>query len=183
MATNRGNDVTLFRNAIIFTTLQFVLLLTCSDAGFTQGNALDPEQLKKSLAGMTKEQIKQKYMSMAFPNRHVSDKWPTNFPLPKYANNVLSTQFSNSTKGRPSAQATLTTKDSPQVVFSFYKDACERGGWAVRTPSAKAMANSKHVGQFFMLEGKKDNQEIELTCLPSSKNSATILSIMWYKLR
>ncbi|CAN5180006.1 hypothetical protein BH10CYA1_BH10CYA1_61030 [soil metagenome] len=170
-----------FRTAVIFTSLQGVLLLTSSGAVVAQTQPLTPQQLKASLAGMTKEQVKEKFMASAAKGLHFSDTWPTNFPMPKYTSNVTQTRFVNSTKGRVSASAYLTTKDPAQTVFQFYLDACRRDGWKVRTPTVKALENTRAATNFYMLEGNKEKKMIRLFCTQDPKTHATNLSIMWFK--
>lgn len=173
--------MTSFRTAMIFTSLQGVLLLTCSADGLAQTQTPTPKQLKESFAGMTKEQIKEKFLSSATKGLHFSNTWPTNFPLPKYTSNVTQTRFINSTTGHATASATLTTKDPAQTVFQFYLDACRRDGWKIRTPTAKALENTRAATGFYMLEGNKENKMIRLYCVQDPKTHATNLGISWFK--
>ncbi len=152
----------------------------CAESGLAQSQGPTPQQIKASLAGMSKEQIKAKYMAAAAPNLNFSDKWPVNFPLPKYTKNLVSTRWINSTKGAPTAIATLSTKDSPDVVYKFYLDACNQNGWKTKAPNPKAMAGS--TSNCFMLEGTKENQMIRLLSAPNSKIHGTALSITWFKI-
>ncbi|HEY9731737.1 MAG TPA: hypothetical protein V6C89_07485 [Drouetiella sp.] len=157
------------------------LIFECNSSAFAQSQKPTPEEIKASLAGMSKEQIKAKYMAIAAPNLHFSDKWPVNFPLPKYMNNVVSTRWINTTKGAPSAVASLNTKDSPEMVYKFYLDSCNQNGWKTKAPTAKTMQGSG--GNFFMLEGTKENQMIRLISAPNAKIHGTTLSISWFKIR
>ncbi len=172
-----------FRTAMVLTSLQGVLLLTGPAVSLaqTQTQAPSPEQVKAEFAGMTPAQALDKIMKRSVKAIHLSDKWPTNFPLPQYASNVTETKFVNTTKGRPSASASLITKDPAETVFKFYLDACRRDGWSIRTPSAKTLENTRAATNFYMLEGNKDKRMIRLICLQNPKTHATSLNITWFK--
>jgi hypothetical protein len=111
----------------------------------------------------------------------VSQTWPTNFPVPVYTSNVIQTNFSNSTKGQPTAAATLLTKDPPERVFEFYQSALTRNKWAVRVPSPKARAEMNIGNDYYFLSAELGKQSIELTCSGNSKANTTFLSITWHK--
>ncbi len=170
-----------FRTAAVLIPLQGALLLTCSVSTYAQTPTLTPEQLKASFAGMSNEQIKDKFLSNATKGLHFSDTWPKNFPLPKYTSNVTQTRFINSTQGHASASATLTTKDPAQTVFQFYLDACRQDGWKIKTPTAKTLENTRAATGFYTLEGSKENMMIRLYCSQNPKTHATNLGITWFK--
>ena len=113
----------------------------------------------------------------------LSGKWPTNFPLPVYNSNVIQTSFCNSTKGQPTAGATLITKDQPQQVFDFYLSACRQGNWQVKLPSAKARADLHMPDDLFFLTADRDNQTMSLTFTRDRKSNGTVVSITWQKKR
>lgn len=111
----------------------------------------------------------------------LSENWPTNFPLPVYTSNLVTKSFSHSTKGRPSAAATLITNDQPKTVFDFYNAACKRANWNVRVPSAKALAELSKTGEMYMLNAAQGKQTIYLTCRKNRENNGTFVSISWTK--
>jgi len=111
----------------------------------------------------------------------ISETWPTNFPVPAYTSNVVSKSFSHSTKGKPSAGATLVTSDQPRTVFDFYNAACKRANWKVRVPSAKALAEFAKSGEMYMLTAEQGKQSIYLTCRKHRESNGTLVSISWTK--
>lgn len=163
--------------------LESASLYALTGPAFSQSQGPTPQELKASLEGLTKEQIREKYMAIAAKNLNFSDKWPVNFPLPKYTGNVVQTSWLNSTKGSPTASASLSSKDSPEMVYKFYLDACNQRGWKTKAPTAKAREALASPDKFFMLQGTKDNQIIQLFCSPNPKLHGTNLSIMWLKVR
>ncbi|MBS2001137.1 MAG: hypothetical protein JST44_06485 [Cyanobacteria bacterium SZAS LIN-5] len=176
-----GGSVKIFENTISLISAEAVLVLLGASVVLAQ--APTPQQVKDSMQGLSKEQIRDKYMKLAAKNLHFADSWPINFPLPKYSSNVVDAKWLNTTKGRPTAVATLHTKDSPQTVFKFYQDACIQSGWKTKSPTAKALEGTKSAGNFFMLEGSKDKQMIRLFCSPNAKLHGTTVSITWFKVR
>ncbi len=168
---------------MVISLMQIASEWALAGAAFGQSEAPTPQQIKASLEGLTKEQIREKYMAIAAKNLNISDKWPVNFPLPKYTGSVVQTKWLNSTKGSPTASASLSSKDSPEIVYKFYLDACNQRGWKTKAPTAKAREGMASPGKFFMLQGTKDNQMIELFCSPNPKLHGTNLSIMWVKMR
>lgn len=170
-----------FRTAMALTSLQTILLLTGSSNVLAQEVAPSPEQVKAEFAGMTPAQALDKIMARSVKGVRFADSWPTNFPLPKYPNNVTETKFLNTTQGPPSASASLMTKDPAETVFQFYLDACRRDGWKVKMPSAKALEKTRGATNFYMLEGRKDKRMVRIFCLQNPKTHATSLGITWFK--
>lgn len=111
----------------------------------------------------------------------ISESWPTNFPLPAYTSNLVTKSFSHSTKGKPSAGATLITKDQPKQVFDFYNSACRRANWKVKTPSAKALTELSTTGEMYILNADNGKQSIYLTCRKHKESGGTLVSISWSK--
>jgi hypothetical protein len=171
-----GNEVRNFSVVITLVSAQSIAFLCCASAALAQYPT--PQQQKDAFEGMSKEQIRDKIMALGFPTTHFSDKWPVNFPLPKYTN-AVDTKWMNSTKGSPTAFASLNTKDSPATVYKFYLDACNQSGWKTRAPSAKALAGTP--ATFLMFEGYKDKEMIRVHCLPNKKLHGTTASISWFK--
>lgn len=131
------------------------------------------------------EQFKTKGALQAFLSEkyHValSESWPKNFPLPVYNSNVVRKGFSHSTKGKPSAGATLVTTDQPRQVFDFYEAACRRANWKVKVPSAKALAELGKTGEMYVLSAEQNKQSIYLTCRKHRESNGTFVSINWTK--
>jgi hypothetical protein len=115
------------------------------------------------------------------PGMHFAKGIPTNFPVPTYPNNVTRTGFINSTKGPPSAGATIITKDSPQTVFNWYQNACKQGNWLVKIPSPQAMNAISKKQRVYMVNAEKDNQQVQIFCIENKKDSGTKISISWRK--
>jgi len=138
-----------------------------------------PEQLKVIESVNTKEKLL-KVINKNY-NVGISETWPKNFPLPVYTSNLVSQSFSHSTKGRPNAGATLVTSDQPRQVFDFYKAACQRGGWKLKVPSAKALTELGKTGEMYLLAADQPKQSIYLTCRKNKENNGTTVSISWSK--
>lgn len=111
---------------------------------------------------------------------HFAPAAPTNFPIEVYSSNVTSTSFLNSTKGAASAGLSISTKDSPAVVFQFYQAALRRGGWVAQIPTAEAMAKLGKPGQIYMIRGQKDKQMVNITMLANASAPGTNITINWY---
>ncbi|MGH9552978.1 MAG: hypothetical protein ACRD3W_26605, partial [Terriglobales bacterium] len=111
----------------------------------------------------------------------VSQTWPTNFPVPVYNSNVLRTSFTYSTKGPPTAGATLATRDQPSQVLSFYQSACISANWKVKVPSQKALAELSPNGDILFLSAEQGKQVMNITCTRNPKTDTTNLSISWQK--
>jgi hypothetical protein len=114
-------------------------------------------------------------------NMVVSQQWPTNFPVPVYASNVVQTTFSHSTKGQPTAAASLITRDAPLRAFEFYQSALSRAKWTVRVPSAKARADLNLGSDYYFLSAEQGKQSIYLTCAASPGSGTTLVNISWQK--
>lgn len=139
-----------------------------------------PEVMKSVEAYKSKENLT-KLLSEKY-HLAMSDSWPSNFPLPVYTSNLVSKNFSHSTKGRPTAGAMLITKDQPKTVFDFYNSACKRANWKVRVPSDKALALLNKTGEMYILTAEQGKQSIYLTCRKDRASNGTSVSISWTKL-
>jgi hypothetical protein len=111
----------------------------------------------------------------------MSQQWPINFPLPVYTSNVIQTTFSNSTKGQPTAAASLLTRDPPGQVFDFYQSALSRAKWTVRVPSGKARSEMNIGSDLYFLSADQGKQSINLTCESNPKSNVTSVTISWKK--
>jgi hypothetical protein len=143
-------------------------------------------QSKQRPQPMTPEQKQQELHDMLsrIPNVHLATQIPVNFPIPMYSSNVMTTNFSNSTKGRPTAAAMIITRDQPKDVFQWYVDNCTKSYWSVKIPTPQAMsAITQKQPQFYMFNAKKDNQQIALFCSANKKTTGTLVSISWAKIR
>lgn len=138
-----------------------------------------PETLKALESVNTKEKL-EKLLKDTY-HVSLSEKWPANFPLPVYTSNLVSQSFSNSTQGRPTAGATLTTNDQPRQVFDFYKSACSRANWKLRVPSAKALAELSKNRETYVLTADQGKQSIYLTCTKNRSTNGTLVTISWQK--
>ncbi|HEY9717201.1 MAG TPA: hypothetical protein V6C69_07025 [Trichormus sp.] len=163
---------------IIITSLSLVTLFQCASC-----SEVVWAQSKQRPQPLTVEQKQQELHDILsrIPNVHMATQIPVNFPIPAYPNNVVRTNFSNSTKGTPTAAAMIVTRDHPKDVFQWYVDACTRSAWSVKIPTPQAMSLMTKKQQFMMLNAKKDNQEIALFCMPDSKTSGTLVNISWCK--
>jgi hypothetical protein len=112
-----------------------------------------------------------------------SEQFPNNFAVPPYTSNVVKKHFMASTKGQPSATASLVTKDQINVVFDWYKNACKDGGWTFKTPNSEGAAKLSKSGQLYMIDGKKEKQQIYIFCNPDKKSGGTAVTISWMKLK
>jgi hypothetical protein len=160
--------------------LSLIIILTAPSQAVAQVQNATPEVLKNIEAYKSSPEKLKKLLS---DNYHlsISQDWPKNFPLPAYTSNVTSKSFTHSTKGRPSAGATLLTSDQPQTVFDFYKSACNRAGWKVKVPSAKALAELSTTGETYLLNAEQGKQVIFLTCRKNRDPAGTFVSITWTK--
>lgn len=116
-----------------------------------------------------------KVPDLKIPGLKMSSKIPSNFPVPSYPSNVTETAFMHSTAGAPSASATIKTKDSPTVVFDWYKTACKSKGWQVGVPSSEA---KQAAGQLRSMSCIKDRHQVYIHCtgLPEG---GTMVNISW----
>jgi len=141
--------------------------------------ASDPQTRAKN------EQIaKDKFMSI-LSNDHIniSDRIPSNFPVPTYTSNVVSSSFINSTKGSPNATAGLYTKDDPEVVFKWYQDKLRNAGWSMKVAADKMLQKAGKKGKLFMLDADKEKQGLKLMCFLDTVTHGTKVSITWVKNR
>jgi hypothetical protein len=115
------------------------------------------------------------------PGLHYADDIPTNFPIPTYPSNVTSKHFLNTTTGSPSASANITTKDQVAVVYDWYKDACKREGWTYKTPSPNASTKLSKTGPLYMIDAKKERNQVYISCHPNKKAGGTTVTISWCK--
>lgn len=112
---------------------------------------------------------------------HISLKAPTNFPLPVYSSNIISTNFTNTTKGLPMADLTLITKDDGKSVFEWYKTQSANMGWQVRSPKQSAMTTQEKAGRLFILNAIKGQQQGTITVSSSVKHPETVINVVWTK--
>ena len=174
------------------TKLIFSFFIACSasiGAVLAQEGQEQPDE--SSLPKITPEQIRAvesintpEKMAAWLRSKHnlsLSSQWPSNFPVPVYPSGVINKTFTSSTKGQPTAGASLTTKDQPRQVFEYYQAAFERAGWKLQVPSAKARTELKLDGDTYFLNGTQGRQAISLRCLKDRPSGGTMLSISWRK--
>ncbi|MCA9803636.1 MAG: hypothetical protein KC777_16805 [Cyanobacteria bacterium HKST-UBA02] len=116
-----------------------------------------------------------KINNIRMPGVKMSDKIPTNFPIPTYPRNVTSTAFMHSTQGSSSATATICTTDPPAGVFDWYQAACKSRGWNVMVPSSKAKAEQS----VYILNATKAKHQVYLTCQKNPSGNGAMVSITW----
>jgi len=149
------------------------------------GSVLYPQnsQAQSSASGAdnkTKKAAKQ--FSLAdIPGMRFTPDIPINFPLPSYNSNVVHKSFINSTKGPPSASLTLITRDQPEVVYEWYKATCRNGGWTFSTPKPQATSKLSKIGTLYMIDAKKDRNQVRIFCFPDKKTQGTSVGIAWCK--
>jgi hypothetical protein len=163
---------------IIITSLSSATLFQCTT--FWDVALAQTKQHPQPLTTEQKQQQLHDILSR-IPNVHMASQIPVNFPIPTYPNNVVRTNFSNSTKGTPTAAAMIVTRDQPKDVFQWYVDACTKSSWAVKIPTAQGMSLMTKKQQFMMLNAQKDNQQISLFCIPDTKTPGTMVNISWCK--
>lgn len=118
----------------------------------------------------------------SIPGVRFAKELPLNFPIPPYKSNVEKTSFSHSTKGSPTAAATIITKDSAKTVFEWYQDRCKEAGWRVKIPTSQAMSKIGKEGQMYMIDARKENQQLYVFCISNSGKAGTTISISWSKI-
>lgn len=157
-----------------------LLSALASPAVAQEGANSTPEVLRTVQQYKTKEQV----MQLLNDRYHfaASETWPNNFPVPVYTSNLVSKSFTHSTKGKPSAGATLITKDQPRTVFDFYNSACRRANWKVKAPSAKALTELSTTGEMYMLAAENGKQSMYITCRKHKESGGTFVSISWSKI-
>jgi len=153
-------------------TLCFLFLLSSNSACFSQTAKIEKSPYKTTEEMRTKNKI---------DGLQVSVKAPSNFPLPVYASNIISTNFSNTTKGAPMADLTLLTKDDTKTVFEWYKTQCSNTGWQVRTAKQSAMSAKDKAGRLFILNAIKGEQQGTITVSSNGKHPETVINILWIK--
>jgi hypothetical protein len=117
------------------------------------------------------------------PGMHVADDIPRNFPMPNYTSNVVRKTFVTKTKAPISATAQIVTKDQPDVAYEWYKSVCQSGGWTFKSPNPKSTAKFNKGTPFYMLEAKKDRDQVYILCLPDTKSKGTAVSINWSRIK
>jgi hypothetical protein len=156
-------------------------LLLVSVLGQCPGHA---QQLPTDQAGkdrMTEAGKRQAMAIWAQKGVNLTMKVPVNFPVPLYSANVISTGFSNTTKGSPSANLGIITRDQPATVFSWYQTELRNKGWQLKEASPKLIAKMGKTGELFMLEGNKDINGIKLFCILDKATRGTRIQITWFK--
>lgn len=109
----------------------------------------------------------------------LEEKWPLNFAVPKYTSNVVSSHFSNSVKGEPSAAAMLVTTDQPKNVYVWYQDACRTAGWKFSLPTDKALSKMSKHGECYFIDANKEKQHAFICFTANKKPPGTLISISW----
>jgi len=118
-----------------------------------------------------------KINDIKMPGVKMSDKIPTNFPIPTYPRNVTSTAFMHTTQGSSAATATICTTDPPAGVFDWYQSACKSRGWNVMVPSNKVKAGSDQ--SYYILNATKAKQQAYLTCQNNPSGKGSMVTITW----
>lgn len=114
------------------------------------------------------------------PGINLAKTTPSNFPIEIYKSNILSTSFTNSTKGAPSAGLSIKTKDSQDAVLQFYKNSLTRGGWKVQSPNQEALAKITKGKKYNVMRGQKDNQSLFLMIYDNQGEPGTSILINWF---
>ncbi len=157
--------------------LAFFVTAICSHRGLAQGHTEPTAAEKQKIV----DALTAKRDSFKIAGVHHTVKLPSNFPLPVYSSNVFDTNFANSVKGTPVAQAIIMTKDPAKTVFDWYKTQCASSGWQVRTPKESAMSAKEKSGQLFILNALKGEQQGTVMCTSTAKHPNTVISITWMK--
>jgi hypothetical protein len=148
------------------------------------GTADQLEPQTKNFNPEQKAQLEQKLESIkaTFPNFPVGNhkhSIPVNFPLPVYSSNVLSTNFTATTKGPPRAKAIILTSDSPSTAINWYQAECRRANWDTRVPNAAAAAKLQKHGPDYMLDAQRGREEVVIECSRPTNQTSTLISINW----
>ena len=109
---------------------------------------------------------------------HHTTAIPTNFPIPKYPNNVLHTSFVNPTSGPPTAMVTIITKDPPKTALDWYQQQCAPT-WKIVTPPAQSLTDKEKQGLLYRMTASKDNQNVAISCSKQKRTGNTLVSIIW----
>lgn len=163
------NSAFKFRFAI---GLAAMLVLGSSVASFSQSGKNAKSAYKT---------IEEERQHNAASGMSIAVKAPSNFPLPVYQNNIISTNFTNTTEGVPVADLTLVTKDQIKTVFEWYKTQCESSGWKIRMGKQSSMSAKEKAGSLFILNTIKGEQQGNITISASTKHPTTIINIVWMK--
>jgi hypothetical protein len=115
------------------------------------------------------------------PGIQFSNSIPVNFPIPPYTSNVIRKNFSNSTKGIPTAAVNIVTSDPARNVYQWYQDVCSKGNWSVKIPSAQGQNQIGKANKLYMLQADKGDQHMSIFCVAQAKSADTIISISWEK--
>ncbi|HEY9680594.1 MAG TPA: hypothetical protein V6C86_03285 [Oculatellaceae cyanobacterium] len=113
-----------------------------------------------------------------YPGLHHTTAIPTNFPLPKYPNHVISTNFVNSVKGTPVASLGIVTTDPPKTVFSWYQNQCQGSGWSASLPPQNALTAKEKSGDLYRMSAFKNSQQLTISC-SKLKSGHTAVGITW----
>ena len=175
MQTITKLDLSIKLKVLIF--VPFFAIAVASHRGLAQGHT-EPTPAEKQKIDDARTA---KRDSFKIAGVHHTVKLPSNFPLPVYSSNVFDTNFANSVKGTPVAQAIIMTKDPAKTVFDWYKTQCASSGWQVRTPKQSAMSAKEKSGQLFIMNALKGEQQSTVMCTTTAKHPNTVISITWMK--
>jgi hypothetical protein len=113
-----------------------------------------------------------------YPGMHHTTAIPSNFPLPKYPNNVIATNFVNPLAGSPVASLGMVTTDPPKTVFSWYQNQCQSSGWSVSLPPQDALTPKEKSGGLYRMSAFKNSQQVTISC-SKLKSGHTSVGITW----
>lgn len=161
---------------------RLILALACTgslvlsiNASLAQNAANKPKTQK-----WTAEQIKAMVKTpLQIEGMRMTKVLPSNFPVAQYPSNVLRTDFSNSTKGSPTAAATIVTKDPPEKVFNWYQDFFRRDRWKSKTPTAQAMQKIGKAGELFLISAQKERNDVNLFLVKNPNEPGTLINVSW----
>lgn len=159
----------------------FLTVLSISSSSFlmpslscAQGKVEKP-LTKEQLEAVQLRSIKQANV----PGMKLLTTIPTNFPVPLYPSNVTRKAFAHSTKGQPTATASLQTADAPDVVYRWYLDQAKKAGLSTKVPSDKMRALLPKNPDMYFFTAENSKQMLNFTVSKSHSESGSDVSIQW----
>lgn len=132
---------------------------------------------------LTKEQLEavqlRSIKQASVPGMKLLTTIPTNFPVPVYPSNVTRKAFAHSTKGQPTATASIQTGDAPDVVYRWYLDQAKKAGLSTKVPSEKMRALLPKNPDMYFFTAENSKQMLNFTVSKSHTEPGSDVSIQW----
>jgi len=110
----------------------------------------------------------------------LSPEIPTNFPVPVYPSNVITKNFTTTTRAPIVATALMVTKDQPKTAYQWYLSYCTRDSWTIRTHKPNVMSKMEKDGNMYMFNAEKSDKQLNFYCMRTPKGTGTTINISFF---